>query len=169
MICLPLPFFSWIQRKCVASSRLEDISGWVRQPQRTFQNRSSKSPLIMTNFNVQNLWNVKTFSAEIFGGETFGGANGSAGEKSARAAGGVDTPHRVWESWVGCWVHSRTPFSLSAGQHTKRGLYSNTRPRNIVRVSRRYFLLSSPPFFSPPPCKNQKIICKKINKLKIKH
>ena len=33
----------------------------------------------MTNGKEQNLWNVEPFFAEIFGGEIFGGANGSVG------------------------------------------------------------------------------------------
>ena len=52
---------------------------------------------------------LKTFSAEIFGGEIFGGANGSVGRGKnggvlfavPRAAGGVDTSQSESRGW-GC-------------------------------------------------------------------
>ena len=71
---------------------------------------------------------LKTFSAEIFGGQIFGGANGSVGRGKnggmlfavPRAAGGVErpavsTPHRV--RVVGGVVRTLTYAFLSAAAH----------------------------------------------------
>jgi len=52
-----------------------------------------------------------------------------------RAAGGVDASHGEGRGW-GRWVHSRTPFSLSARQHTKRGLYSTLIVRTFCVTAR---------------------------------
>ena len=140
MIYLPFPFSPWIQRKCVASSRLEGISRWVRQPQRTFQNRSSKSPLIMTNFNVQNLRNVKKLFPPKFSAVKFSAAPTArlAGEKTGgccspcRGRPAVSTPHRV--RVVGGVVRTLTYAFLSvcaAAHKTWPILYAHS--PNILR------------------------------------
>ena len=66
---------------------------------------------------------LKTFSAEIFGGQIFGGANGSVGRGKnggvlfavPRAAGGVDTSQGESRGWGGENTHVR--LSLCSTQN----------------------------------------------------
>ena len=63
---------------------------------------------------------LKTFSAEIFGGQIFGGANGSVGRGKnggvlfavPRAAGGVDTSQGESRGWGGENTHVRLSLCL---------------------------------------------------------
>ena len=86
----------------MASSRLKDISGRVRQPQRTFQEGSPNSPLIMTYCKVQNLLECRKLFPPKFSAVKFSAAPTArlTGEKSVccslcRGRPAVPTPHRV--------------------------------------------------------------------------
>ena len=160
MICLPLPFFSWIQRKCVASSRLGAVSGRVRQPQGTFQEGSPNSPLIMTNSEerrkLNNLFECRKLFPPKFSAAPTARLTGEKGGvlfAVPRAAGGADTSQSESRGWGVLSTLTYAFLSVGAAAHKTWPILNahspNTFLKNKLTARFLFFALPEqhPPFF----------------------
>ena len=109
MICLPLPFFPWIQRKCVASSWLDAVSGRMRASA-TKNNLERFAEYSINNDERQGTESLECwklfppkFSAVKFSAaptaRLTGEGKGGVLSAAPRAAGGADTSQSESRGW----------------------------------------------------------------------